>query len=286
MKRPLPVFVALGCTLAALWWAEPSASPGPTTQASNATTPAADSPTLSASQASVGRQAADAEGQAMATWLAQDSPLRGSSMDGSWSVNAQGQLVPDIALRRRFDYFLQLLGQQPIERISALVQTQAEQALSPAAAREVMQLWQRYLELQQVKFSTQVNPQDPQSISAALAERQIARRSALGRAWADAFYAQEEAQILQMTQASGPRSDTLIDRSTLDPAALARLAQEEAEQARWQARLSDARAELQRINSAPELSDVQRQLALQALLQGFNAQERVRAAALLGLPAP
>jgi hypothetical protein len=178
------------------------------------------------------------------------------------------------------------LGQQPIERISALVQTQAEQALSPAAAREVMQLWRRYLELQQVKFSTQVNPQDPQSISAALAERQIARRSALGRVWADAFYAQEEAQILQMTQASGPRSSTLIDRSTLDPAALARLVQEEALQEQWQSRLSEARVELQRINSAPELSDLQRQQAQRALLQRFSGEERVRAAALLALPAP
>ena len=286
MKRPLLVIVALGCTLAAVWWAEPFASPHPTPQANQTTAPAADSPSISASQPAAERQTANAEGQALATWLAQDSPLRGSSMDGSWSVDAQGQLVPDIALRRRFDYFLQLLGQQPIERISALVQTQAEQALSPAAARDVMQLWQRYLELQQVKFTVQVNPQDPQSISAALAERQIARRSALGRVWADAFYAQEEAQILQMTQASGPRSSTLIDRSTLDPAALARLVQEEALQAQWQSRLSEARGELQRINSAPELSDLQRQQAQRALLQRFSGEERVRAAALLGLPAP
>ena len=286
MQRPLPVIVALGCTLAAVWWAEPFATPNPTAQVSNATAPVTDLPSISASQASAEKPSADEEGPAMATWLAQESPLRGSSMDGSWSVNAQGQLVPHIALRRRFDYFLQLLGQQPIERISALVQTQAKQALSPAAAHEVMQLWQRYLELQQLKLTTQVNPHDPQSISAALAERQIARRSALGRVWADAFYAREEGQILQMTQASGPRSDTLIDRSTLDPAALARLAQEEAEQARWHTRLSDARAELQRINGAPELSDVQRQLAQQALLQRFNAQERTRAAALLSLPAP
>lgn len=286
MKRPLLVIVALGCTLAAVWWAEPFASPNLTTQASNATAPATDVPAISASPASADSPTASAPSQAMATWLVQDSPLRGSSVDGSWSVDAQGQLVPDIALRRRFDYFLQLLGQQPIERISALVQTQAEQALSPAAAREVMQLWQRYLELQQVKFSTQVNPQDPQSISAALAERQIARRSALGRVWADAFYAQEEAAILQMTQASGPRSATLIDRSTLDAGALARLAQEEAQQARWQARLAEARAELERIKGAAELSELQRQQAQQALLQRFSASEQVRVAALLGLPPP
>ena len=286
MKRPLLVIVALGCAAVAVWWVDPFATPTPTTQASNAAAPAADIPSISASQPSAGSQAPHPQGQAMATWLAQEGPLRGSSMDGSWSVNAQGQLVPDIALRRRFDYFLQLLGQQPIERISALVQTQAEQALSPAAARDVMQLWHRYLELQQVTFTTQVNPQDPQSISTALAERQMARRSALGRVWADAFYAQEEAQILQMTQASGPRTETLIDRSTLDPAALTRLAQEEAQQAQWQARLADARAELERLQSAPELSDLQRQHAQQALLQRFKAQERVRAAALLGLPAP
>ncbi|MDZ7812028.1 MAG: lipase chaperone [Ideonella sp.] len=286
MKRSLLVILALGCAAAAVWWAYPTATPSPTTQASKAAASAADSPAAPASPTAADSPAANAPGPAMATWLAQDSPLRGSSVDGGWSVNAQGQLVPDIALRRRFDYFLQLLGQQPIERISALVQTQAEQALSPAAAREVMQLWQRYLELQQVKFTTQVNPQDPHSITAALAERQIARRSALGRVWADAFYAQEEAEILQMTQATGPRSAALIDRSKLGDDALARLAQEEAQQAQWQARLSEARAELERINNADELSAIQRQRAQHALLMRFNAREQVRAAALLGLPPP
>lgn len=283
MKRSLLGALATAVTAVAAWWVWPAAGPEalpPSSAAPSSLPPAslAETPQAHASAASAVAQAH--------AWLQQEATLRGSQMDGGWRLNVQGGLEPDMAVRRRFDYFLQLLGQQPIERIGAQLRSVAEQELPPAATQEVMQLWTRYVALQQVRYSSPVDPANPSSLQAALTERQVARRSALGRVWADAFYAEEEAQLLQLAHAPAARTVTLIDRDALDPAAQARLAQEEARQARWAAKLAQARAEAHALAQAPELSPLQRQQAQQALLQRFSAAEQVRVAALLGLPPP
>ncbi|MBB4843375.1 lipase chaperone LimK [Paucibacter oligotrophus] len=230
---------------------------------------------------------------AFADWLHQHSVLRGTELDGGWGLGANGDLQPSLALRRRFDYLLQLQGQRSLDEIGAYLRELAGQQLSVANAEAVMAVWRPYLQLQQSRWRHSVNPQDPSTLAPALAEQQEARRRLLGPAWAHAFYGEDEGQVAALIQASAEaggqpaRSAELIDRSRLDAAALGRLQEEEAAQARWQARLKAAAAQLQALRQDSQLSELQRRQAIQALIeQSFEGSERLRARALLGAGGP
>ncbi|RQO59929.1 lipase chaperone [Paucibacter sp. KBW04] len=230
---------------------------------------------------------------AFTNWLQQQSVLRGTELDGGWGLVANGELQPSLALRRRFDYLLQLQGQRKLDEIGAYLRELAGQELSAANTERVMTVWQRYLQLQQTRFRNKVNPQDLSTLAPALTEQQEARRRLLGPAWAHAFYGEEESQAATLIQASAetggkPTAATdLIDRSRLDAAALSRLQEEDAAQARWQARLKAAAAQIQRLRQDKQLSEIQRQQAIQSLIeQSFEGGERLRARALLGAGGP
>lgn len=215
--------------------------------------------------------------------------LAGTQWDGDWALSAQGELRPHISLRRRFDYLLQMQGQRPLEAITQLLRQRAEQALRADQAQTVMDLWQRYLRLQQAALPNSPSPHDPAALLAALQARQQARIAHLGPAWAYAFFADEEAR-LQQTLANELRDDAspppLIDTRQLPPEALARLEKEQRRQARWEARLQQARQAFEHIRVAPHLSEAQKQEEITRLLSTYTDAERVRVAALLGLPTP
>lgn len=231
---------------------------------------------------------------AFADWVQNQSALRGTELDGGWGLAANGELQPSLALRRRFDYLLQLQGQRKLDEISAYLRELAAQELSAANTETVMTVWQRYLQLQQTRFRKHVNPQNLNTLAPALAEQQDARRRILSPAWAHAFYGEEEAQMAALIQGAAepaPKSlaagSELIDRSRLDAAALSRLQDEDAAQARWQARLQAASAQIQRLRQDKQLSEIQRQQAIQSLIEhSFEGGERLRARALLGAGGP
>lgn len=244
-----------------------------------------------------------------------DGSLRGSSPDGDWGVDAQGHLQPGLALRRRFDHYLSAIGEASVTELRGLVQTQATQDVGAAAAAHILAVWDRYLALQQHRWTTAADPSDPQSASQALSERQRVRREYLGPAWAEAFYAAEEAQLRADLAALGsPRAPTGTSTSTrtdalhapADPTdaqararlhqqrvmqygeeAARRLAELDATEAEWQRRLGQARREIARIEQSPELSGPQRLDAVERYLaEAFTPGEQRRARALLALSAP
>lgn len=219
-------------------------------------------------------------------WVQQHSALRGTMPDGGWGPVADGRLVPSAALRRRFDYALQLDGQAPAETIGAWVGEQARRDLPAAAAAEVERLWLAYQGLRAAPASLAPRTGDAESIAAALDERHAQRVQWLGDAWARAFYGDEEA-ALRARLASGwqtASADALIDATRLDTAARQRLADELAEQARWGERIAAARAELERLQRQPGLDEAQRHQAAEQLLaaQFADDRERLRARGLLG----
>ncbi|MBK1612590.1 hypothetical protein CKO44_03815 [Rubrivivax gelatinosus] len=220
------------------------------------------------------------------SWLLQHSALRGSTLDGGWGTAAGGRLQPSRELRRLFDHLLQLEGQVPVDTIGAWLQQMARAELQPEVAAEVGRIWQAYLGLLAAPVRRPPRLDDPAAIAAALDERHRQRVQWLGPAWAHAFYGDEEAAIRQ-TLAGPVAADPpqLIDRSRLDAAALQRLVELDAEQARWQQRIADARADLERMRQAPELSALQRAEAAERLVsERFEAGgERLRARALLRL---
>jgi hypothetical protein len=228
-----------------------------------------------------------AHAAALAQWVHSRSALRGAALDGGWGLNSAGQLQPSLALRRRFDHLLQLQGQLSLAQITDYLVHLAQPELNATQTEAVLQVWQRYLSLQQTAFTTVVRADDPASLAAALAERQQARRQWLGLDWAQAFYGVEEAAltelILRPPGATPPHE--LIKRSALSPAAQQRLAEEEAAQADWALRLNQARVALQVLQRAPELSALQRGQAVDDwLVAHFDASQQRRVRALLGLP--
>lgn len=236
--------------------------------------------------------------EAFASWLGEQSSLRGAALDGSWSeLDAQGKLKPALALRRRFDQLLTLQGETSLEQIAAFAAHDARAALGPDGARQVMDVWSRYLALQSYEFRTRVDLRDRNSWAAALAERQPVRRNLLGNEWAQAFYADEEAQLKTLIQqpaasenervANNNTNAAGIDVAALPPDARQRLADEQAAWADWEKRLAQAQQEWARLRAATELSDPQRAAAIEQWIQPrFDAGEQRRVRALLQLPVP
>lgn len=222
-------------------------------------------------------------------WLEEESSLRGTELDGAWDVDVQGRFTPTIALRRRFDQLLTLVGEATAEEIGGFIAREVRDWGGPAAEAQVMDAWRRYLALQRHSFRQPVRLGDRETLLAALAERQQVRRQILGDALSRAFFAQDEAALQAMLQGQGDGAAaddaTLIDRRQLDEAALHRLQQEDAAWADWQRRLDAARLELQALRAAPQWSDAQRQEAIERLLsERFTPREAVRVRALLQLP--
>ena len=301
MKQPLAAAAGLalvGGALLAAWWPTPDATrvPPPAAPASH-----------KEAGALVPQAAAEAAASApLAAWRREQSSLRGTELDGDWALDAQGRLQPSLALRRRFDHLLLLRdGEASTATLTHVIQEEVQAAAGPAAAAQVLHIWQRYLGLLDTRFATRVDLVRPETWGPALAERQRARRDQLGLAWAQAFYADEEAELQALinqqagTQARGntplaaatPASGVTVlgpqgpARAALSAEQRERLDALDAEQARWAERLGQARREIDALRNAAHLSVPQRREAVDAwLAQHFDAREQLRIRGLLELP--
>ncbi len=240
--------------------------------------------------------------------LLEDGSLRGASLDGGWGHWDGQQLHPSLALRQRFDQLLTTQGEATLPELRALVKHLAATDLGEAGAQAVLTQWDAYVKLLASVGETRVDLQNPQSWLAELQRLQRLRVAALGPQWAKAFYADEEQALVDRVQGmtsnetaplpSETQSRTLLmAKPSVDATerfrqreaewgtqAAQRLAALDEEEARWLQRLQWARNELSELTQAPELSDLQRQQAIeQYLAQQFTPDEQVRARALLGL---
>jgi lipase chaperone LimK len=232
--------------------------------------------------------AAQVAGTAQPAEQPQPSSLANTQPDGDWSIGPNGQPQPSIALRRRFDYFLLLQGEQDLSTLAAQMRQQIQAAHGAAAAQTIMGLWVSYLQLQQHNWTTQVNMQRSETWAPALAERSAVRRQLLGSAWAEAFYGDEERALRQTIAQANSGLPITPPTQPSDPIALPnaaeRLAEHQAQWQQWEQRINAARSRVQQLRSAPELSEPQRNEAITAYLsQQFSGTELVRAKALLGL---
>jgi lipase chaperone LimK len=214
--------------------------------------------------------------------------LANTQTDGDWSIGPNGQPQPNIALRRRFDYFLLLQGEQDISTLATQMRQQLQAAHGAAAAQTIMGLWVSYLQLQQHNWTTQVNMQRSETWAPALAERSAMRRQLLGSAWAEAFYGDEERALRQTIAQANSGLPITPTTQPSDPIALPnaaeRLAEHQAQWQQWEQRISAARSRVQQLRSAPELSEPQRNETVTGYLsQQFSGSELVRARAILGI---
>ena len=227
--------------------------------------------------------------------------LAGTQPDGDWGAAANGRLLPNRALRQRFDYYLSLIGELPLAGVRSLVWNDARQALSEPALGATMALWDTYVQLQQHVWKHAVDLRQPITWSAALTERQIVRRHMLGADVAYAFYADEESDlqrtIARMNSGIGTVGGTggmagqaaaaesaQVAAQALHPQAAEREAQLQVQWQAWDVRLAAARRQVQVFNQAPELSALQRSQAIENYLsQQFQGSDLIRVRSLLGL---
>lgn len=229
--------------------------------------------------------------------------LRGAELDGGWGVWDGQRLAPNRELRRRFDQLLTTVGEISAEELSALLAWLAERDLGAQGAQQVMLVWDRYLKLQFHVYKETIDLAQPHRWGQVLQEHQLARRHTLGHAWADAFFRDEEDAFRQRLEQApdanasaepqwtaepplGISAETWHQQrsAALGPEAANRLQLEERAQAEWNQRLNAARMAVERLSSAPELSAVQRQEAIQTWLDTqFHGTDRLRASALLGI---
>ena len=214
--------------------------------------------------------------------------LHNTQPDGDWGIGPDGQPQPSMALRRRFDYFLLLQGEQDLQAVAAHVRQQVQAAHGAAAAQQTMAVWDSYLRLQQHRWATQVDMQRRETWAPALAERSLVRRQLLGVAWANAFYGDEEDALRQMIAQANSGLPVTSAAQPTDPIALPdaaqRTAAHQAQWQEWEQRVNAARSHTQQLRSAPELSETQRSQAISAYVnQQFSGNELLRAKALLGL---
>jgi len=272
---------AAAVLLQALWRPQSVPAPAPQVAATAVATPHPLDPTPAAQRHRL--RGPEAFGQ----WIEAESSLRGTELDGSWDVDTRGEFKPTLALRRRFDHLLTLIGEARVEELTAFIGHEVQAWGGPAARTQVLQAWERYLALQRHPFRMPVQLNDRNALLAALGERQQVRRQLLGPVLAEAFFAAEEAELQALLQ-HGVRSEAQaaspIDPARLDAQARQRLQQEEAAWADWERRLAQARQDVQALQAEHQLSDPQRQAAIDQLLaQRFAPGEAVRVRALLQL---
>jgi lipase chaperone LimK len=207
-------------------------------------------------------------------------PLAGTVRDGELRCDAQGALVPDIGVRRRFDYYAQALGDagqtQRVsrEQIAVLVADDARTVCGGKAAEQAQRLWTAYSEIAVPASPTA----DRNALESVLAQRSTAREQALGPLWAQVFFGDDDAATQARMARNAPASAPEVP--VRDAVAEAQLQEQWAD---WERRVAAARSEMQQISAGANTQATPAQL--NALLdKWFAATERARAAAVLGLP--
>jgi lipase chaperone LimK len=147
VKRRWPIAAAAlaALLLAGLAWQRDAFVAPPAALSAAMSPTAAVAPTAADAVAS---SAAQRPPQAAA--VVREDSLRGTVVDGSVRLDAQGRLVRDRELRRVFDYFLSRLGERDPARIrdDLIAWLQQQPQLDAAARAEALALFDRYVELQ------------------------------------------------------------------------------------------------------------------------------------------
>ncbi|MFN7694172.1 MAG: hypothetical protein ACK5O3_09025 [Burkholderiales bacterium] len=207
--------------------------------------------------------------------------LQAAEWPGRWALNSAGVIQPSADVRRRFDHLLSRLGDQNLLQLRTSMQQQVTEEAGPAAAEQVVVLWDRYLRLQLWPWKTEVELDRPDTWRQALNERSRIRRDLLGPAFAEAFFGADEREFLKWIEARAPApSSSPLPVEAYGPAS--REAALSQEWQRWERRLEASRRTLEQVQQAPDLSPEQRRIAMQQHFSAaYEGSERRRAEALL-----
>lgn len=123
--------------------------------------------------------------------------LRGTTVDGQLRADVNGRLVINHDVRRVFDYFLSVVGEESPDRVLERIRAYAASQLPGPAAAEAEQLLLRYLDWQAAAGQIAEMPGagqsalDPDHLRARLDRMQALQEQHLGPEAADAFFGDE-----------------------------------------------------------------------------------------------
>lgn len=119
------------------------------------------------------------------------SSLRGTEVDGGVSLDANGNVVLDMNLRRLFDYYLSLVGERDLSQIRQLLEAHLREQYGAERSTLVLGYFDRYARyLERLAESGIADAVDP---AERLEKSKALRRDVLGAEMASAFFAEEEA---------------------------------------------------------------------------------------------
>jgi lipase chaperone LimK len=166
--------------------------------------------------------------------------LRGTEVDGSLEVDADGNFLPTPEVRRLFDYFFSAVGEEPDEVIRGRILLQLWANLPPRAADQAAQLLDDFMALREAAQELASAESVPRDLERRWQWIRELRREYLGAENAEGLYGEEEYVIMLDMQ----RREVLLDE-TLDE-------QERAERLEAiEVRLPDRVREARRAASAP-----------------------------------
>jgi lipase chaperone LimK len=137
--------------------------------------------------------------------------LEGTEVDGWLGVDDDGRLVVTPGARWFFDYFLSATGEEAPEQIRARIVSEIDKRLPPTAAREAVDLLDRYLAYRD-RVRTLLASGAPDDVERRLAQLRDIRRQAFGAADAAALFGDEEA-----VQALDIERRRVLSDATLSP---------------------------------------------------------------------
>lgn len=239
--------------------------------------------------------------------LLQAGSFAGTSSRGSWCVNGMGSLDPCLGLRERFEYHINGLGEISEAEVRALIEDEARRDVGGLLASQIMSLYDRYWVVRNHPLRQRVDMSDPGTWLLALREAKAVRREFLGEAWARAFYAEEEQELIatheRVAAGSAPAA---TDRDPV-PSPMAGQSVEslraervkrfgegvtielealDAKQQAFENGVSQARLTWQRLMSQGHLTDADRHAQLQSFVDAtFEPVDRRRAMSLATSPA-
>ena len=265
MKRStLATGVALAAALAAgLWWVSRSTPTG------------SEAPATARTDASVQSDAGTAPGTGSdaAKNPLKVGSLRGTEVDGEVRFAADGSVIPDAGLRRLFDYFLSTMGETDPAGVRGLLRTYLQSRFDVTRTERVLAVFDRYVAYQRALMDAPgARSSDP---AVRFAEARRLRRSLLGEAMAEGFFAEEEA----LAELSLKRRDIVADpalSAERKRALLDALDREAGYEARADAEVADLAARQAEDIERRGLDAAQRQ-AERSALWGPEAAERLAA---------
>ena len=194
--------VCIGLVLAAFalsgWYlAAPESDPVPTRISED---PSVAPPEIRRTRSSAEAPPSDLVGRPRPVPVPESMPgsLAGTSVPGGWAqVDAAGDLVPTLALRQMFEYYLSALGEESLEQLVARIE-QTLLALSEPARTQAMDTLGAYLDYKLAISDLDAGYGGRSELEATEMRRRMEEIQALRRTWldsatADAFFAHDEA---------------------------------------------------------------------------------------------